>query len=75
MRRDSGGVELMDKYIKPELNTIYFDAEGKQYICVRNEFGYSILKRVSDGWVFKAHGLRMDENGAIYWSYSTGGGW
>ena len=65
--------------IIPEQGKIYTLHGGGSYLCVevlRDESPEgAVMRRLSDGYVLKAHGLRLAQNGTIHWDYSTGGHW
>ena len=67
------------KRIVPVQGKIYNLRSGGRYICVdvlrdENPVG-AVMRRLSDGYVLKAHGLWLTQNGTIHWDYSTGGHW
>ena len=65
--------------IVPEQGKIYNLHGGGSYLCVevlRDESpAGAVMRRLSDGYVLKVHGLWLAQDGSIHWDYSTGGHW
>ena len=59
----------------PYPGRIYENNGGGQFICISggDDPNSWIMKNVSSGWTFEAHGIGMYEDGTIDWNYSTGG--
>ena len=84
LRESGNGILLCTQQSLPSsVNFEFVDKvilrSGGRYICVdvlrdENPVG-AVMRRLSDGYVLKAHGLWLTQNGTIHWDYSTGGHW
>lgn len=66
--------------IVPLLGEVYTHYSGGEYRCVERRekepgdlWHKARLRRLDDGWTFWAHDIRQNEDGTIFWSFSTGG--
>ena len=59
----------------PYPGRIYENNGGGQFICIvgGDDINSAIMKNISSGWTFTAHGIGIYENGTIDWNHSTGG--
>ena len=59
----------------PYPGRIYENEGGGQFICIvsGDDINSAIMKNISSGWTFTAHGIGVYENGKIDWNHSTGG--
>ena len=68
-----------DKRIAPEKGRIYSLHSGGSYICIDilqdEDPAGAVLRRLSDGYVLRAHGLWLNSDGTVHWDYSTRGHW
>ena len=67
------------KHITPVVGRTYRNAAGGDYTCVElltdeHPVG-GVLRRVSDGYMLRAHDICENPDGTVYWAYSTGGHW
>jgi hypothetical protein len=46
---------------------------NSKYLCTRNNHDATANFISEGGWAFTAHDVRFDEQGRIYWGYSTDG--
>lgn len=64
------------KRFTPEVGHKYRNIGGGIYECVgikEDENGGILMKSAASGWIFRAHGCNIYDDGQIDWQYSTGG--
>lgn len=69
-----------EKGLKLDLTsgTEYKNRNENSYKCVsllEDKRGSAVMRRVSDGYVLTAHGVREHEDGLIEWDYQSNGHW
>lgn len=54
---------------------IYEQKSGGNYVAIATNSADDEITfiRIGDGWTLIAHGARLDEDGLLFWDYSTGG--
>ncbi len=51
---------------------IYGHQSGGRFLCIWADHGDADLLR-EDGWRLTAHGVHQNEDGSIWWNFSTSG--
>lgn len=71
----------MEKFI-PEVGKIYkLAATFKSHYKALDVYVYpdhvgqvdAIMQNIESGWTIQCHNIKQDNNGSIYWAYSSGG--
>jgi hypothetical protein len=61
------------KPFSPVTGELYENAGGGRYRCLRADHTEASFINVASGWLLRAHGCGIYQDGKIDWDYSTGG--